>query len=530
MKQRESGILLHLTSLPSNYGIGDLGKNAFKFVDFLSNAGQRLWQILPINPTGFKDSPYQSFSTFAGNPLLIDLDNLVVLGFIESNSLENLPDFKTEEVDYEKVIPFKNRIMKQAYKTFKEKRFHPLKKDFYEFRSKNESWLRDYALFMAVKNHFIEFRSTEKGRFDQELYKNQHAEFLTENQLDDYYYGAVWQSWPKDLATRKPHSIEKWTSILKKEIGYYEFIQWIFNKQYEELKQYANKKNVKIIGDIPIFVALDSADCWSNPELFLLDSTGSPTGVAGVPPDYFSEDGQLWGNPLYNWQTMQNTNFQWWINRIKRFLELSDYIRIDHFRGFDSFWNVKYGAQTAKIGRWEKAPGVALFTAIKKEFPDLPIIAEDLGVITEDVETLRDEFSLPGMKVMQFGFDGAQNNIHLPMHFQTNHTVVYTGTHDNDTTQSWYEKLPFHIKIQVKRYLDSEGEDIPHKMIRCALLSIGDKVIIPMQDLLSQGENYRMNTPGTSTGNWQYRITADALSPKLEKLLKDFNYISDRNL
>ena len=530
MVNRESGILLHITSLYSKYGIGDLGQHAYEFVDFLKEGGQKLWQLLPLNPTGFKDSPYQSFSTFAGNPLLICPEELVKLGLLLDDDLMDDSSLPVDKVDYGAVIDFKTPLMRKAYRRFVKTPASVLKDEYDQFFEKNKIWLEDYSLFMALKFHFINLRVKPENRQDYLAFANVNKEFLTEEQLADYYYGAVWQSWPKDIAKREKQAIRKWTKELAEEIDYHHFVQFIFAKQFNRLKLYANKNGVKIIGDIPIFVALDSSDCWANTSLFLLDKDGNPTGVAGVPPDYFSEDGQLWGNPLYDWDAMKKADYAWWIDRIQAALAFCDIVRIDHFRGFEAYWQVPYGAKTARIGAWMPGPGKDLFKVIKKQLGDLPIIAEDLGVITPEVEALRDDFGLPGMKVIQFGFDAGHDNEHLPHNFDTSHAVVYTGTHDNDTTIGWYEKLAPEVQDQFRRYQNVSGEDVAWDMIRLAFLSVPRMVVVPMQDVLRLGDAARMNTPGTSSGNWQYRLAPDALSKELAYDLKYLSLLSDRNI
>jgi len=530
MLNRESGILLHFTSLYSKYGIGDLGQHAYEFVDFLKEGGQRLWQILPINPTGFKDSPYQSFSTFAGNPLLICPDGLLKLGLLTPEDLMDIPNFPEDKVDYGPVITYKDTLLRTAYERFCVARDQPLRNTYDDYIAKNQEWLADYGLFMALKSYFIELRRDPENRGDYKAFVKKNQAFLTDEQLADYYYGAVWQSWPEEISKRSPIALEVWTEKLHVEIGYHQFLQFIFTKQYEALKTYANENGVRIIGDIPIFVALDSSDCWANPDLFLLDDDGNPTGVAGVPPDYFSEDGQLWGNPLYDWKAMKAIGYQWWIARIESALAFCDIIRIDHFRGFVGYWQVPYGATTARKGAWMPGPGHDLFVAIKGQLGDLPIIAEDLGVITPEVEALRDDFNLPGMKVIQFGFDAGHHNEHLPHNFDKSHAVVYTGTHDNDTTIGWYENSSPEIKDQFRRYLNVSGEDAAWDMIRLAFLSVPRMAIVPIQDVLRLDESGRMNTPGTSNGNWQYRLTPHALTGKLAEQLKYLSLLSDRNI
>ena len=530
MKNRESGILLHITSLYSKYGIGDLGQYAYEFVDFLKEGGQKLWQILPVNPTGFKDSPYQSFSTFAGNPLLICPEELVKWGLLKEKDLIHHPSFPKDKVDYGAIIKFKSALMRKAYHCFSGLDKPVLMAAYLDFIEKNKTWLEDYSLFMALKYHFINERSEPKNTQDYAKFAHLNKDYLTKEQLADYYYGAVWQSWPTEIAKREEHAIKKWKMELAEEINYHHFLQFVFDKQFNQLKTYANVNDVKIIGDIPIFVALDSSDCWANASLFLLDKDGNPTGVAGVPPDYFSEDGQLWGNPLYDWNAMEKVGYTWWIQRIEKALEYCDIVRIDHFRGFESYWQVSYGAKTARKGKWMPGPSKDLFEVIKEQMGDLPIIAEDLGVITPDVEVLRDDFDLPGMKVIQFGFDAGHNNEHLPHNYNTSHAVVYTGTHDNDTTIGWYENSSAEVQDQVRRYLNIDGKDVAWDLIRLAFLSVCKMAIVPMQDVLRLDENYRMNTPGTSNGNWQYRLNADVLSKDLAQQLKYLSRLGDRNI
>jgi len=528
MLNRESGILLHFTSLPSEYGIGDLGGHAYEFVDFLKEAGQRLWQILPINPTGFKDSPYQSFSTFAGNPLLINLEELVKWELLYMDDLANIPPLPEDKVDYGAVIDFKTPLYLKAYQNFTSKSV--LKEEYERFVEQNKAWLEDFSLFMALKAHFIKLRVEPENRHDYEDFVQLNKEYLTDDQLADYYYGAVWQSWPTDISTREPDAIKRWTEILAEEIGYHQFLQFVFSKQYAALKKYANDNDIKIIGDIPIFVALDSSDCWANSKLFLLDENGNPTGVAGVPPDYFSEDGQLWGNPLYDWPAMKATEYKWWISRIKSALEFCDIIRIDHFRGFVGYWQVPYGSKTARIGAWMPGPSKDLFRAIKEQLGDLPIIAEDLGVITPEVEALRDDFNLPGMKVIQFGFGGGDDNEHLPHNFPTSHAVVYTGTHDNDTSVGWYQSESLHTQDHVRRYLGVSGDDIAWDMIRSAFASTPMMAVVPIQDILRLDHKARMNIPGTASDNWQFRFSPNALTSELAQELKELSEFNGRNL
>jgi 4-alpha-glucanotransferase len=477
MEERASGVLCHISSLYSEFGIGDLGKSAYDFVDFLVLAKQSIWQILPVNPTSFGDSPYQSFSTFAGNPLFICPQTLLEWDLLAPKDLLHDINFPENKIDYAEVISLKERIFRKAYANFKNS---PFARAFKIFVEENADWLVDYSRFLALKSHFIAARK--------------HLP-LPKGEVADYYYGAVWSTWPEVLPEADAD-----------EVGYHNFLQFIFYKQYAALKAYANKKGIKIAGDIPIFAAYDSADCWANRKLFKLDAKGRPIAVAGVPPDYFAKDGQLWGNPLYDWRAHKAEGYKWWIARISKALEVFDILRLDHFRGFESYWTVPYGAKTAKLGAWQPGPGREFFGALKGALGELPIVAEDLGIITPAVAKLLKELNLPGMKVLQFAFDNTKNNTHMPHNFDTNNIVVYTGTHDNDTTLGWYATAPEKSRDQFRRYLNVSGENAPHDLIRAALLSIAKIAIIPVQDLLSLDSVHRTNTPGEAAGNWQFRL------------------------
>lgn len=480
---RLSGILLHPTSLPSPYGIGDLGEDAYDFVDFLEKSGQKLWQILPLNPTGFGDSPYQGFSAFAGQPLLISPTHLLKLGLITEDDLKDCPVTNPKQVDYGTIIPWKTALFKKAYEQYLHTSDKMLLEEFDAFYKSNRFWLDDYALFMACK---------------------------------EVHGGDSWQNWKKEY--RKPtNSFKKHLyTALKAEIGYYYFIQFIFFKEWYALKEYANEKGIKIIGDIPIFVSMDSADVWANQHLFQLDSEGFPTVVAGVPPDYFSETGQLWGNPLYDWSAHASSGYEWWISRIHNQLDLLDYLRIDHFRGFEAFWAVPYGEETAVNGTWRRGPREDLFLAIEKALgSDLPIIAEDLGIITPEVEHLRDMFHFPGMKVLQFAFEGLEESSFLPHQFTTTNCVCYTGTHDNDTSAGWYQTAPEASKDKIRRYLNTDGGRINMDFIRMCLGTIAAYAIFPLQDALGIGKEGRMNTPGVAAANWAWRYERGDLTDQL---------------
>lgn len=486
MDIRSSGVLMHITSLPGPYGIGTFGEPAYKFVDFLQLAGQRYWQILPLGPTGFGDSPYQSFSTFAGNPYLIDFNLLLQEGLLNKEDFQNINFGDTiNRVDFKKIFENKFIILKKAYRKGKEIYYNEIE----EFKNNNKDWIEDYALFMALK---------------------------FENQLKP------WKMWDKDLRLRKAETIKECTIKLAEEINYWIFIQYIFFKQWKNLKSYANNQGIQIIGDIPIYVAEDSADTWANSEIFLLDNENLPIKVAGVPPDYFSKTGQLWGNPIYRWDVLEDKNFDWWIKRLKASQELYDLIRIDHFRGFESFWEIPYGDQTAENGRWSKGPGIRFFNTIEKTFKELKIIAEDLGILTSDVISLRKDTGYPGMKVLQFAFDIMGESDYLPHNYKNNNSVIYTGTHDNNTAMGWFnnwnaEEVKFAIN-----YLKLTKEEGYHwGFIRGAWASIGNIAIAQMQDFLGLGSETRMNVPSTTEGNWQWRIDGKELTNELaEKILK----------
>lgn len=478
--ERSSGILLHPTSLPGKFGIGSLGKEAFDFVDFLVESGQKLWQVFPLGPTGYGDSPYQCFSAFAGNPLLISLEKLVEEGLLTENDLNTNETFDTNLVDFGKVINFKFPVLRKAYSHFAMNGSQLEKIKFDTFCQNSSLWLEDYALFMALKDHFG---------------------------------GKPWIEWDLDIKMREEKALEYYANHLSETINFQKFIQYLFFKQWKEVKSYANSNYIKVVGDIPIFVAFDSADAWSNPDIFLFDQDRKPVKVAGVPPDYFSATGQLWGNPLYDWNKLEETGFQWWIDRIKSNLVLSDIIRIDHFRGFAAYWAVPYGEKTAINGEWVPAPGKALFTAIEKALGTLPIIAEDLGLITPDVIELRDHFNFPGMKILQFAFDSGEENDYLPHTYDKN-CVVYTGTHDNDTVLGWYQKAKAEDKKFLADYINVVCNDsnISMELLKAAWASTAVIALAPFQDLLGLGSEARINTPGVAAGNWMWRAKAEQIN------------------
>jgi len=493
---RASGILLHPTSLPSRYGIGDLGLEAYQFVDFLARSAQQLWQILPLGPTGFGNSPYMSFSAMAGNPLLISPDLLKENGFLSEDDLCEVPDFPLDQVDFDPVIEWKMPLLRQACSNFTQKASTIQKKEFESFCN-SKSWLDDYALFMAL----LEVREEP-----------------------------VWTQWPDELRQRKPEALEKWRCELKDEIFFQKFLQFEFFRQWSELKKYTNAKHIQIIGDIPIYVSHNSADVWAHPEQFKLDpETGEPIDVAGVPPDYFSETGQLWGNPLYNWEHLESTNFVWWVERVRGLLAYVDLIRIDHFRGLESFWSVPAEEETAINGEWVKAPGKALFNTILQELGNLPIMAEDLGDIDQAVIDLRDHFSFPGMNILHFAFGSDANNPYLPFNVVPN-SVIYSGTHDNNTTVGWYyEDTSDYESDRVQQYLGGIGlHGIAWDIIRLTLSSVANQAIIPLQDVFSLGANARMNIPGTAESNWDWRYRGEALTQEYSDRLKEMVMIYGR--
>jgi 4-alpha-glucanotransferase len=494
--ERSAGILLHPTSLPGRFGIGDIGEEAFNFVNFLETCGQKLWQVFPLGPTGFGDSPYQCFSAFAGNPLLISPEKLKKEGLLTENDIQNLPEFNPSFIDFGGIIHFKHHLLNKAFDRFK-KNSSKGKDQFEDFCGRNVDWLEDYSLFMAAK---------------------------------DFHDGALWTEWDKDLVLRKESSLKKWKATLSDGIYYHKFIQFQFFKQWEELKTYANNKGIKIIGDIPIFVAYDSADVWADKKLFSVDNEGNLKTVAGVPPDYFSATGQLWGNPLFKWNEMEKDDFFWWRKRLSNQLRLVDLIRIDHFRGFDKFWEIPGGAPTAEKGKWIKAPGEKFFNTVKKYLGELPLIAEDLGVITKDVRELRDKFDFPGMKILQFAFGTGMERRFLPHNYIPN-CVVYTGSHDNDTTKGFFDKernKENDIYEHAQKYLNYFGDDLTFELIRLAYASVADLAVIPMQDVLNLGGEARMNFPGKLGGNWAWRFTWDQVPPELPEKYRQLAELYER--
>lgn len=492
---RSSGILLHPTSFPGRYGIGDLGTEAYLFIDYLVECRQRLWQVLPLGPTGYGDSPYQCFSAFAGNPLLVSPDRLLHDNLLSKKDLTDVPKFPLDSVDFGPVIEYKIKLLRLSFEIFNRSQQSAIQNEFAAFCEQEKNWLDDYALFRALK---------------------------------DFYKGDIWPRWDPDLVARKAAALKQARDKFSQEIRFHQYQQFLFFRQWLELKKYANGKDIKIIGDIPIFVAHDSSDVWGRPDLYFLDNKGYPTVVAGVPPDYFSETGQLWGNPLYRWDVMKKEGYRWWIDRFKATFTQLDYIRVDHFRGFAGYWEIPAHENTAVNGRWVQGPGDDLFFAVEKELGKLPIIAEDLGIITEDVVALRDKFGFPGMKVLQFAFSSDPTNVDLPHNFVP-HCVVYTGTHDNDTTVGWYSSSSTRAEQDyARRYMAVDGWQINWDLIRMALASVAVFAVVPMQDLLGLGTEARMNFPSKSSGYWRWRYRPESLSDYVKNRIKELSWLYRR--
>ncbi|MFC4637475.1 4-alpha-glucanotransferase [Deinococcus hohokamensis] len=483
---RSSGILLHPTSLPGPYGIGELGAEARHFIDWLSAAGQHYWQVMPLGPTGYGDSPYQAFSAFAGNPYLIDLATLRAEGLLAEADFAALPPFDAGKVDFGLQYVWRNQMLERAYAAFVGGAASALRPDFEAFKAAEQAWLDDYALFTALK---------------------------------DAHGGLPWNAWQPAVRDRQPEALAQARESLSAATERVKFIQFLFFRQWNAIREYARARGIQVIGDIPIFVAMDSSDAWANREQFYFDDQGQPTVVAGVPPDYFSETGQLWGNPLYNWDAMRTQGYRWWIERFQGSLKLYDVIRIDHFRGFAAYWEIPFPAETAVHGRWVPAPGHEMFAAVREALGDLPIIAEDLGVITPDVEQLRDDFGFPGMAVLQFAFGGGDFSVNdfLPHNLRENQ-VVYTGTHDNDTTRGWWVHAFEQEKHNFRVYTHSDpSEDtFAAALTRLAFESRAQLAVVPLQDILNLGTEARMNLPGTTGDhNWTWRYRAADLRPDL---------------
>ncbi len=493
-RTRWAGILLHPTSLPGPYGIGDLGKEAYQWVDGLVRARQTWWQILPLGPTGYGDSPYQCFSAFAGNPYLISPDQLVQDGVLRPADVTGF-HFPAGHVDYGPVIQFKIGMLRRAWENFKSGSASALRLPFEEFCRREAAWLDDYALFMALKGA---------------------------------HGGASWHSWPHELVLRQAAALDRARHQLSGPLGMHRFGQFLFYRQWKALKRYANERGVRLMGDVPIFISADSVDVWANPDLYQLDEDRQPRVVAGVPPDYFSATGQLWGNPLYDWEASRRTGHAWWIARLKATLEQVDMIRLDHFRGFEAYWEVPAGNPTAVKGRWVKGPGMELFQTIRRALGGLPLVAEDLGLITPEVEVLRDQLELPGMRILQFAFGGAPEDRFLPHNYERR-TIVYTGTHDNDTTWGWYRSIGDRERDFLRRYLGRDGSDIVWDLIRLAWSSVADWALAPLQDVLNLGTEARMNFPGKPSGNWSWRFTHGQLHDGILGRLADLTHLYSRH-
>ena len=477
--ERASGVLLPIFSLPSKYGIGCFSKEAYQFIDRLKAAGQSYWQILPLGPTGYGDSPYQSFSTFAGNPYFIDLETLTGEGLLTAQECEyGCEGIREDKIDYEKIYKIRFQILEKAFSRFGEN------DEYRAFVSENQFWLEDYSLYMAIK---------------------------------DRNGGVSWNEWEEPLKNKESQAIENAKAELSRQIAFYKFQQYEFDRQWKRLRSYANENGIEIIGDIPIYVAFDSADTWSAPEMFRFNDALEPIDVAGCPPDGFSQTGQLWGNPLYDWEYHKKTGYDWWIRRIEHCFRLYDVVRIDHFRGFDEYWSVPYGDETAENGKWEKGPGIELFKVLEEKIKDLDVIAEDLGFLTDSVRELLVESGYPGMKVLQFAFDESGESVYLPFRYDKN-CIVYTGTHDNETTKGWLGNLTQSNRAYVNQYTACEDKDTDEcvwGLIRAAQSSVAEVCVVPLQDYLCLGNEARMNTPSTLGDNWKWRLTRGQLTDEI---------------
>ena len=507
---RSSGILLHPTSLPGNFGVGDLGDEAYRFVDFLAASKQSLWQVLPLGPTGYGDSPYQCFSAFAGNTLLISPQRLVAEGLLKQEDLQSAPAFTAERVDYGNGIEFKNALLKRAFERFRRTTDARLHSDFKQFSHEASSWLEDYALYRALK---------------------------------DAQGGKAWNEWEQKLARRDATALVNARGSLREQIDAQKFYQFLFFTQWAALKAYCHERGVKLVGDVPIFIARDSADVWMNPDEFKLDKDGKPLVVAGVPPDYFSTTGQLWGNPIYHWERMAADEYSWWIKRFRAAFSMFDMLRVDHFRGFEAYWEVPAGERTAQNGKWVKGPGAELFAVLEAKLECLPILAENLGVITPEVEAIRERFGFPGMAILQFAFGNDPQGPSFRPHNYPRNLVAYTGTHDNDTVIGWWTSKPGEGSIRTEEDIRKErqftrtylgyddtgiSEPINWVFIRSLMASVADTVVFPLQDLLGEGAQARMNVPGTATGNWRWRFRGERLTEDIASRLRKIASIYDR--
>ena len=503
---RSSGILLHISSLPGAHGIGDFGSPAHEFVEFLAASGQKIWQVLPLSPTGYGDSPYQCFSAFAGNPLFISLDSLRDEGLLSPADVANTPEFPEEFVAYDRVIAFKEKRLHSAARTFFEERDEANRRAFDAFCQEHRAWLDDYALFMACKK---------------------------------VHNNVAWIHWDKNIRQRDPAALKEWQDKLAPEIEFHRFTQFKFFQQWQRVRELCHRLGIRIMGDIPIYVAHDSADVWSHSELFRLDEDGRPSAVAGVPPDYFSATGQLWGNPLYRWDVSASSGHRWWIERCRASLQMFDLVRLDHFRGFEAYWEVPATASTAAGGKWVEGPGAELFRVLAAELGELPFVAENLGVITPGVENLRKEFGFPGMSLLQFAFGNDPQGPSFRPHNYSRELVAYTGGHDNDTTVGWWTSAGVGESTRTEEdirkehnftraYLGFQNEEVNWIFIRAVLASVANTAIIPLQDVLGLGSEARMNLPGTVSGNWRWRFKPKALTREISDLLRAFTILFDR--
>jgi 4-alpha-glucanotransferase len=503
---RRSGILLHVTSLPGIHGIGDLGDSAYEFIEFLARSGQKIWQVLPLNPTGYGDSPYQCFSAFAGNPLFINLEALREQGLLSAQDLSNAPNFPDERVAYGRVIAFKQELLRKAARTFLADRTEAGRQAFDIFCQDNREWLEDFALFMACKK---------------------------------VHNDVSWVHWDVGLCQRDPAVLKKWRSELSSELDFHRFAQFEFFRQWKKIRNLCGRHGISIMGDLPIYVAHDSADVWAHPELFRLDERGRPTAVAGVPPDYFSATGQLWGNPLYRWDVSASSGHRWWIDRCRASLAMFDLVRLDHFRGFEAYWELPATASTAAEGKWVEGPGAELFKVLQAALKELPFVAENLGVITPGVEALRTSFGFPGMSLLQFAFGKDPQGPSFRPHNYSREQVAYTGEHDNDTTVGWWTSAGVGESTRTdedireerdfaRRYLGFQNEEVNWVFIRAVLASVANTAIVPLQDVLGLGSEARMNLPGTVSGNWRWRYKANSLTKEVREKLLALTLLYDR--
>ncbi len=505
--KRASGILLHPTSLPGPFGIGDLGPEAYRFIDFLADTEQTLWQILPLGHISYGNSPYMCLSAFGGNPYLISLEKIADDGLLDSADIKDFPAFPAHRVDYGWVINHKIPLLHKSFQNFKKKYSTKYPDDYFAFCEGHAYWLEDYSLFTALK---------------------------------DAHGGHVWTSWDKAASKREPDALVRWRNTLAEQVQFWKYVQYQFFKQWTSLRRYCHQKGIRIIGDIPIYVAHDSAEVWAHRELFYLDGQGNPVVVAGVPPDYFSTTGQRWGNPIYRWDIMAQSEYRWWIDRFRINFSLVDIVRLDHFRGFEAYWEIAAANSTAMQGRWVKGPGIVLFNALKAVLGGVQMIAEDLGVITPEVDTLRDQLGFPGMRILQMAFGNDPKAPEYRPHRHIRNCVVYTATHDHNTTVGWFTTEPGTATTQTAeevkqereytlKYLGTDGEEIHWDFIRLALSSVGNWAVFPLQDVLGLGTEARMNLPGTSQGNWEWRFTTDMLTPNIRSTLRELARIYERD-